>query len=218
MDANFWLERWQRQQIGFHAHKPNVALARYWPAMARAGSRVLVPLCGKSLDMAWLAARGHWVVGVELSPLAVEAFFAEQGLPYEVEARGQHQVYRSGAIEIWQGDLFALSAEDIGPCTALYDRAALIALPPELRAAYVAHLGQLLPEGSLGLLVALEYPQHKLGGPPFSVLAEEVEQLYAPHWRVQPLETIDALHKAAPRFHQAGVERLVETVYGLCKR
>ncbi|MBD1554903.1 thiopurine S-methyltransferase [Pseudomonas typographi] len=218
MQPGFWTARWERQQIGFHSAHPNPQLCAHWPMMARAGSRVLVPLCGKSVDMAWLAARGHRVVGVELSAIAVQAFFAEQGLAYTCHAQGSFNLYRSGAIEIWQGDFFELATEHIGHCTALYDRAALIALPPAMRKAYVEHLQQLLPAGCLGLMLSLEYAQEKIPGPPFSVLPAEVQALYGPGWALQTLACIDETARASPRFHAAGVTQLHERVYGLCKR
>lgn len=218
MDAGFWTDRWARQQIGFHAHQPNVHLCAHWPAIARAGSRVLVPLCGKSVDMAWLAGRGHWVVGVELSAIAVEAFFHEQGLEYCCEPQGPFNLYRSGPIEIWQGDIFALTAEHIGPCAALYDRAALIALPPAMRQVYVQHLQQLLPSGCLGMLLSLEYDQQKAEGPPFSVEPAEVQALYSPGWAVKDLQRIDEIARANPRLLASGITELYERVYWLRKR
>jgi thiopurine S-methyltransferase len=124
MQADFWQERWQRNQIGFHQATVNPYLQRHWPAFAH-GAKVLVPLCGKSLDLAWLAGQGVRVLGVELASQAVEAFFAEQGLQPTVVREGEFVRYSAGELDMWCGDFFALTADDVAGCAALYDRAAL---------------------------------------------------------------------------------------------
>jgi thiopurine S-methyltransferase len=127
MQADFWLKKWASGQIGFHLPDVNPYLQRYWPALQiPAQARVLVPLCGKSLDLRWLAHQGHRVLGVELSETAIRDFFVEQQLEPEVSERGAFNVYRAASIEVWCGDFFALTAEDVADCVALYDRAALI--------------------------------------------------------------------------------------------
>ena len=211
MEAAFWQQRWADNQIGFHQARVNPYLQRYWPQLQlAAGSRVLVPLCGKSLDLAWLAGQGHRVLGVELSRQAVEAFFREHGLQPQVTQRGAFEVWRSGDVEIWCGDFFALRAEDVADCVALYDRAALIALPPEMRVHYMRLLSQAMPAGA-GLLVTLDYQQALLAGPPFSVADEEVRRGFA-GWQIEELEAQEAISES-PKFLQAGVESLVERVY-----
>jgi len=176
-DAN-WAERWAEGRIGFHEGRPNGWLEQH---VGRLGSarRVLVPLCGKAEDMAFLAARGHQVIGVELVEDAVRAFFAEHGLTPKVEAAGPFQAWEANGVRILVGDFFATTRALLGSVDALYDRAAMIALPPELRARYVAHLRTLLPDGAPGLLVTLEYEQARRDGPPFAVLADEVRRAYA---------------------------------------
>lgn len=218
MEHDFWQERWALGQIGFHLEEVNPYLQRYWPGLAlEPASRVLVPLCGKSLDLLWLAAQGHAVLGVELAQKAVEDFFLEQGLVAEVEVRGAFRIHRAGNLELWCGDFFALSAADVAGCQALYDRAALIALPLELRERYVCHLAQILPPACTGLLVTLDYPQEQMAGPPFAVPAQEVRRLLEPDWQVRALETVDVLGENW-RFLQRGLQRLDEAVYRLCKR
>lgn len=212
MDPAFWHQRWAAQQIGFHQAQVNPYLAAHWPTLPVApDSQVLVPLCGKSLDLAWLAAQGHQVVGVELSEQAVAAFFDRHGLTPEVEARGVWQIWRSGALELWCGDFFALQASDVAGCTAFYDRAALIALPVEMRERYLAHLDQLLPVRCEGLLVTLEYDQALIDGPPFSVGQAEVLAGFA-GWEVSALEQRE-IAQESPRFVKAGVNTLLERVY-----
>ncbi|NWC81497.1 thiopurine S-methyltransferase [Pseudomonas putida] len=211
MEPAFWHRKWADNQIGFHQAQANPYLQRYWPGLGlAAGSRVLVPLCGKSLDLAWLAGQGYRVRGIELSRRAVEDFFQEQGLQAQVRQQGAFEVWCSGEVELWCGDFFALRAEDVADCVGLYDRAALIALPPQMRERYMGLLSRMLPGGS-GLLVTLDYEQKLLEGPPFSVADEEVRRGFA-EWQVEEVEARDVIGES-PKFLQAGVKRLVERVY-----
>lgn len=217
MEPKFWQERWARNQIGFHLPEVNPCLQRHWPKLALAeGAKVLVPLCGKSLDLMWLASLGYRVLGVELSEQAVEAFFSEQGLLPRISQRGVFKVYRADLIEVWCGDFFALDAEALADCSALYDRAALIALPPLMRAQYAEHLNALLRPGCQGLLITLDYDQTQKAGPPFAVADEEVKLLLGGHWSVQVLEEQDILGESW-KFVQDGVTRLEERVYRVTK-
>lgn len=212
MEPAFWQQRWADNQIGFHQAQVNPYLQKYWPTLGLVpGSRVLVPLCGKSLDLAWLAGQGHRVLGVELSRRAVEAFFREHGLQAEVGRRGAFEVWRSGDVELWCGDIFALQAEDIGDCAGLYDRAAVIALPSQMRGAYMQLLSGLLPTSCQGVVVTLDYDQALLGGPPFSVGDQELRQGFA-GWQVDELEVVEVIEES-PKFLQAGVSSLLERVY-----
>ncbi|AGZ34196.1 thiopurine S-methyltransferase [Pseudomonas sp. SWI6] len=214
MDAAFWHRKWADNQIGFHQAQVNPYLQRYWPALGLApGSRVLVPLCGKSLDLAWLAGQGHRVLGVELSRRAVEDFFREQGLSAEVSQQGVFELWQAGAVQVLCGDVFALQAEDVVDCVGLYDRAALIALPPEMRERYMAMLSNILPSGGRGLLVTLDYDQAKLEGPPFSVGDEEVRRGFCA-WKVEALEAVEVIEES-PKFRQAGIASLLERAYRL---
>ena len=212
MEPAFWQQRWADNQIGFHQAQVNPYLQKYWPTLGLTpGRRVLVPLCGKSLDLAWLAGQGYRVVGVELSRRAVEDFFREHGLEAQVQQRGAFEVWRSGDVELWCGDFFALRVEDIGDCAGLYDRAAVIALPSQMRAAYMQLLSRLLPTGCQGLVVTLDYDQSLLGGPPFSVGDEELRQGFA-GWQVDELEAVEVIEES-PKFLEAGVSSLLERVY-----
>ncbi|MBC3952224.1 thiopurine S-methyltransferase [Pseudomonas folii] len=218
MQAEFWHERWAANQIGFHQRQVNPLLQRFWPELAVGqGARVLVPLCGKSLDLVWLAGQGNRVLGVELSEKAVQDFFSEQRLEPVISQNGAFKVYGCEGIELWCGDFFALRAEDVAECTALYDRAALIALPPVMREEYVAHLSSALPAQCQGLLITLDYDQAKIDGPPFSVPDEEVQRLLAEDWELDILQTSDVL-KGSVKFEQRGVERLEERVYRMVRR
>lgn len=215
MDPEFWLERWHEGRTGFHNERVQPLLEQYWDSLGLAsGSRVFVPLAGKSLDMVWLAARGHRVFGVELSPLAVAQFFAGQGLTPEVH-ESCYGVHHSGAgIELLCGDVFALDAAVLADCQGVYDRAALIALPAALRRRYVSELHAQLPIGCRGLLVTLEYPPHEKEGPPFPLTEDAVRGLYEPAWQVERLERRDIL-AAQPNFVAEGVTSLTTTAYRL---
>ena len=215
MDSEFWQQRWREGRIGFHQDRVMPLLVQHWDALdLPPGSRVFVPLAGKSLDMLWLAERGHRVLGVEISPLAVEQFFAEHDLTPQVHQSryGMHHV--AGNIELICGDAFALDAHALADCAGVYDRAALIALPADLRERYVGELHAQLPQGCRGLLITLEYPQAEKSGPPFSIDQRMVEALYAPQWRIDLLERRDIL-AVQPSFIAEGVTALSTAVYRL---
>jgi thiopurine S-methyltransferase len=156
-DNHLWLQCWRDQREDFHQITTNALLKRFWPGLnLPAGSRVFVPLCGKSLDMLWLAQQGHQVIGVELSPLAVQAFFAENSLPVSKRRHGKFTLWQSGLISILCGDYFALKANDLGAIDSIYDRAALTALPADIRQLYIAHQGKIVPPASAIFLLTIE--------------------------------------------------------------
>ncbi|MCI2807463.1 thiopurine S-methyltransferase [Eoetvoesiella caeni] len=215
MDANFWLERWREGRTGFHQDSVTPLLPRYWPSLSVApGDLVLVPLCGKSKDMLWLAGQGHRVLGVELSPLAVRQFFSENHLQPKVHASALGEHYVAGDIEIICGDIFALDQATMAQCAGVYDRAALIALPRPMRPAYVEHVYARLPPPCRGLLITLDYPQDQMEGPPFSVGADEVQTLFSGQPKAHLLDRIETLSKE-PHFKQRGLDRLDTLVYSL---
>jgi thiopurine S-methyltransferase len=173
-----WIARWREGRIGFHEGRPN-RLLEHCVARLAGCRRVLVPLCGKAQDLAFLAARGHEVLGVELAEPAVRAFFDEHGLAPSIAPRGPYVAYQAGAITLLAGDVFALTPELVEPIDALYDRGALIALPAELRPRYVALMRGLLPEGAPGLVITVEYDPSAMTGPPFAVFETELRALHA---------------------------------------
>jgi len=218
MDSDFWHARWQAGQTGFHQNDINAYLIRYWPSLELdLNTRVFVPLCGKTLDMVWLRDQGHSVVGNEISPVAVKAFFAEHGMAPEIQQEGDFSRWSCGHIEILCGDFFRLTAAAIGRIDALYDRAALIALHREQRARYAARITQLLDSRTPGLLVTLDYAQEEMDGPPFAVSADEVNMLYQDDFLIEPLSQIDVL-SAHPQFQENGLSSLTEAVYRMHRR
>lgn len=215
MNTEFWLQRWQEGQIGFHQNRVMPLLQKYWPSLALpTDSQVLVPLAGKSLDIIWLASQGHRVLAVELSALAVKQFFMENQLtPTSHDSPlGRHHI--AGNIEVICGDIFGLDAATLARCTGFYDRAALIALPPDTRQRYAKHVYGGLPAHCRGLLLTVDYPQHEMDGPPFAVDGAEVNTLYAEHWAIQTLDERDILANE-PKFAERGLTRMCTRVYRL---
>lgn len=218
MDHNFWLDRWQKQEIGFHNLSVQLALQKFWPRLGLApDAAVLVPLAGKSLDMAWLTEQGHTVVGVELSERAVDEFFAEHGVTPDVRTVGDYIVKSSGRITLWCGDFFKLNASELPRIGALYDRAALVAMPPIMQSGYAAKLGELLPAGTPGLLIGLDYNTKEMNGPPFAISQSRVQELLAANFTIECLEARDGLTKSV-HLAKRGVTRLEEASYLLKRR
>ena len=219
MQHDFWHDRWQTGRIAFHEPEGDPLLPERWAALqAQARSRVLVTLCGKSRDMAWLAGQGHAVVGVELSAIAARAFFEESGLPFAIEPRGAFTAYRSTRpdrdVTILVGDFFDLDTALLGEVQAVYDRAATIALPPDLRTRYAKHVARLSPAGTQMLLIALEYDQSRMHGPPFSVPDDDVRALYAPGFAIELLSEVSG-STIAGRLRERGLETATERAYRL---
>lgn len=181
MEQEFWLDRWARCEIGFHQPDVDTMLQRWWPELGvAAGAPVFVPLCGKSLDLRYLARAGHPVIGVELAETAVRAFFDEAGeTPETAPWRGGTR-YAHGATTLYAGDLFELGPDALSAVRAVYDRAAIVALPPPMRERYAAHLRAVLPvdAGVTMLVLTVEYDQQAVPGPPFSVAESELNALY----------------------------------------
>ncbi|MDO8270917.1 MAG: thiopurine S-methyltransferase [Gammaproteobacteria bacterium] len=191
MEAGFWHQKWATGDIGFHAQEVNPSLREHFGKLQMAaGARVFLPLCGKTRDIAWLLDEGYRVTGAELSELAIKALFDELGVVPEITDAGKHLCYQSRNIRIFVGDIFDLSAKLLGPIDAIYDRAALVALPVEMRARYAAHLID-ITDAAQQLLLSCEYNQQLMNGPPFSVHADEIKRLYSVTYDVRPLETHD---------------------------
>lgn len=211
MQADYWQTKWKAGQIGFHEDTVNPQLIAHSDCFKRPG-RVLVPLCGKSHDLWWLAEQGHEVVGVELATEAATQFFAEASVAPQIETVGRHTRYQHGGVQYWQGDFFALAASSLGTFDYWYDRAALIALPAAMREAYVGHLCGMLHSNARGLLITLDYDQEAMAGPPFSVTAADVAGYFVDAACVELASNNDAL-ATNPKFKERGVSALRETVW-----
>lgn len=179
MDPQFWFDRWENNEIGFHKSEVNPALVEHFGYLSLAkGSRVFVPLCGKTLDILWLLAEGYRVAGVELVELPVKQLFNQLGVEPSISKIGKLDLYSAEGIDIFVGNIFDLSGDILGQVDAIYDRAALVALPAEMRHRYTMHLMDMTGKGPQ-LLLTFEYDQSQMDGPPFSVSNDEVKEHYA---------------------------------------
>ena len=211
MEHEFWLERWKRQDIGFHQPQFDPALDKFWSRLAVPdGARVFVPLCGKSLDMQWLADEGFAVVGSELSEQAVDEFFVERELTPDVRHEANFTVKSAGPYEIWIGDFFALPASAVAGVAGVYDRAALVALPASMQDQYADKLKSLLPRAPI-LLISLDYDQRQMDGPPFATSPQMIDALFADRYERIDLVSKDVL-AGHPHFQQRGLTALTGAV------
>ena len=201
-----WLDRWENGRTGWHEADGNAGLRAHWP---KCSGRVLVPLCGKTPDILWLAERGHEVVGVELSEIAIREFFAEQALDFEIERSGDLDRYSATGlpVTIYCGDYFTFES---APFDGLYDRGALVAVDPVIRQKYVDFTRALLKPDACSLIVTLEYDQDIVQGPPFSVQAEELSTYWSDLERVSEQDDIDT---CPPKFLTAGLTDIKEVVW-----
>lgn len=189
MKAEFWHEMWARESQGFHEEKGNAMLARFarevWPEEIQ---RIFIPLCGRTRDIAWCLSQGWSVVGAELSQAAIEALFEDLGVVPKVLDLGRLRRYSAPQLDVYVGDVFDVSADTLGSVTGVFDRAALVALPEQMRRDYARHLVE-ITGGAQQLLITFDYDQSAMDGPPFSVPSDFVEDVYAPHYKIQPLES-----------------------------
>lgn len=216
MDQKFWIDRWDAGETGWHREEVHPELIAHWPGLGLAAkSRVLVPLCGASNDMAWLAKQGHEVIGVELSKLALEQFLARHRVRHiETEDYGL-RCYMGGRYQLLCGDFFALPDEVFASADAIYDRASLVALPPEMRERYVRLLAERLRPGTTGLVISLAYDQREMNGPPFSVAEDEVGRLLSPHFDLALISRKDALENSMKK---RGLTALEESTYQIRRK
>lgn len=195
MDPEFWHSRWQDRRIGFHEGRVNRMLAAHIGALDLARAACLfVPLCGKAHDIHWLLSQGYRVAGIELSEIAVRALFDELGVEPRITPLGALTRYAAPGIDILVGDIFALDrdtlGDTLGPIDAVYDRAALVALPADLRGRYAQHVAE-ITDAAPQLLVTFQYDQTAMEGPPFSVTEDEVRTLYRARYAVTRLDRAD---------------------------
>lgn len=184
MEANFWREKWANGEIAFHQSEANPLLVEHMAKLALPpGSRVFVPLCGKTRDIAWLLSQGYRVCGAELVETAVQQLFHELDMAPTITPEGTGRRYGVAGVDIFVGDLFALSAVALGAVDAVYDRAAMVALPPAMRERYATHLIA-LTDAAPQLLLTFVYEQSQMSGPPFSVSHDEVRRHYGNRYGV----------------------------------
>lgn len=195
MQHDFWHKKWQEGDIGFHNTDANPLLVKHFPALDLAtGSRIFLPLCGKTLDIHWMLAQGFQVVGAELSAIAIEQLFDELGVKPEITLLENLQYYRAPNIDIFVGDIFNVTAGLLGQVDAIYDRAALVALPFNMRSQYTSHL-KAITHNAKQLMICFVYDQNQLAGPPFSIGDDEVKAHYNSTYTIKLLESTEVAGK-----------------------
>lgn len=215
VDNQNWLDRWRENRIGFHEAAVNRHLQACLPQFGlEPGSCLFLPLCGKAHDIAWLAEQGYEVIGIELSELAIEAFFDEHELEYQRFDSDRFGVYEAPHITLLQGDFFDLRNDDLGACQFVYDRASLIAMSPSDRPRYYQHMLSIIPAVSSMLLITLDYEQSEMEGPPFAVPAKEIYRYYEKAFSINLLRSEDIIDER-PRWREVGLGALVESVFRL---
>lgn len=191
MDTKFWYEKWQKNEIAFHASTANPLLVKHFHRLSlEKGSRVFLPLCGKTLDIAWLLSNGYRVAGAELVETAILQLFAGLGLEPKVSELAGLKHFHAKNIDIFVGNIFDLSKETLGSVDAVYDRAALVALPEETRVRYTAHMNTITLKKPQ-LVICYEYDQDRVAGPPFSITSEEINRHYRESYDLFLLESAD---------------------------
>lgn len=215
MEKSFWEQAWEEGRTRFHKDKPHRHLVEYHHLIEK-HEKVFVPLAGKTLDMLYLKEKGQHVTAVELSQIAIDGFIKDNQLSPKVTQKGAHTIYSIPGLDLYHGDFFEMPEDVLKDIGAIYDRAALIALPPKMRERYTSFIQEKMPKLKDMLLLALEYDQSKAEGPPFSVEHQEIKDLYSKNFKLQELlreETQDF----NPRFEGKGIEKFWHTGYHLQK-
>lgn len=219
MEHTFWHDKWAQKQIGFHLPDVHPLLVRNLPLLkVKKGDKIFVPLCGKTLDIGYFLQQGFEVVAVELSEVAIGELFGQLNLKADItswEKEGQviGKIYQATGLRVFVGDFFALTAAELGKISAVYDRAALVALPFEMRRNYAAHMSKITAYASQ-LLMTLNYDQSCMAGPPFSVPDQEVEALYGGSYPIQKIVESDIIEHE-PHFASKGLSYLNQALYQL---
>ncbi|MDR8394178.1 thiopurine S-methyltransferase [Aliifodinibius sp. S!AR15-10] len=214
MEISYWTSRWKKNKIGWHMQEVYPPLVSYWNRLElNAGDCILVPLCGKSKDLGWLARKGVKVLGVEVSKVAVNQFFSEMKMAYTKKKSGAFTIYESGNIQLWQGDFFKLKPSRLPSIDAIYDKAALVALPLKKRREYAQLVLQYCSPSTPMLVSTFEYPQDEMSGPPFSVFRDELEELYGNRFNIELLHEESVFEKLS-KFQRRGLASyLREKIY-----
>jgi thiopurine S-methyltransferase len=215
MQKSFWESRWRKNHIGFHAPEPEADLAGFWGELSpEAGETVAVPLCGKSTDLVWLAGRHKRVFGIEFVEQACRDFFREQGEGIEVReekfARGL--TLSAEGITLCCADYMKLRPADVPDAALVYDRAALVALPPEIRGPYAEQTFRLFPRLRGMLVISFEYDETKMSGPPFSVRGDEIRNLYGSRFSIRRVSSTELIGKSE-KYQSMGLESMMQTCW-----
>ena len=210
-DREAWLARWREGHTHFHLGQVHPTLMRYVDQVPL-GGRILVPLCGKSLDLGWLKDQGYDVVGVELAEQAVSELFQQLEVEPTRTLDGPFEILESPGLSVYVGDIFELNANIAGTFDTIWDRAALIALNPTDRARYAPHVSSFRKKVGSVLLSVLVYDQQKMSGPPFSVTDDEIYRLYTAYKSVEKLQSKNVTSRN-PMFIEAGLDTVTENLW-----
>ncbi|MCR9131493.1 MAG: thiopurine S-methyltransferase [bacterium] len=184
MEYSYWLDRWKNRQIGFDQPSPNQLLLSHFNKLKlERDDTVFVPLTGKSVDVAWLLGQGLNVIGNELSESATIELFAMLEITPTISEWDSGKVYSSDSLSVFVGDFFELATDEIGSINAVYDRAALVALPEEMRFRYTHHLIE-ITKAAPQLLIVFDYDQELVPGPPFSISGKEILEQYSAEYSI----------------------------------
>jgi thiopurine S-methyltransferase len=210
-----WHSYWRENRTGFHEGQVNPYLERFLPLFnLQPGDAVFMPLCGKAVDMHWLAQQDLRVVGVEISDIAIESFAEESGVAFDCEEDENFKIFKSSHITLYQGDYMNMRAKYLADIRLVYDRAALIAIERFNRESYAEHMLRIIPTRTPMLVVTLDYDQNRMQGPPFAVSPDEIQQLYATTYRSELLSSSEQLEER-PKWRELGLTSLVESALKL---
>lgn len=208
-----WLNMWEKKNIPFHKSTVNSALIAYASQLScNAGDTILVPLCGKSLDMVWLAQQGYKVIGIELSAIACEEFFSENNIEHQIIIEDKFTHYKSKDIEIFCGDFFTVTKNDFPEIKAIYDCKSLIALPAEIKQKYIKHLLQLVNPTAIKILLLVIEATGKIQGPPFPINKNEIKALFGSQYQIEELKRTKR-DKIDPHLLQDGFKEITDVTY-----
>lgn len=217
MESDYWLQRWQVGNIGFHATEVNDQLKEIWPYLQiPQNTTVFAPLSGKSLDLVWLRQQGHPVVGVEISELACRQFFSDQHIAPEIAQTENFRVFKADGYTLYCGDFFEFSRNYLPENTCVFDRASLVAFPPEMRHSYAQKMDELMTNNATMLLISLRYSKDHMDGPPFSLETEDIRSLYSHSFQIQPLKSVNRIDMME-KFKERGLTEIWEETYKLTK-
>lgn len=212
MEPEFWHKKWENREIGFHEGKPNSLLVEHFSRLnLSSGGRVFLPLCGKTRDIAWLRSQGYAVAGAELNESAIGELFQELEVEPEITTLQQMKHYSGPGLDFFVGNIFHLAPDQLGPVQAVYDRAAMVALPEETRRKYTAHLVEISDEASQ-LLITFQYDQNQMEGPPFSISSQEIESHYGHVYEIQTLESRSVEGNLKGKVEATETIRLLSTI------
>jgi thiopurine S-methyltransferase len=216
MEISYWQSRWRNDKTGWHMQQVFPLLQSYWHVLnLPKNAVVLVPLCGSSLDIQWLAGQGHYVIGVDVSEIAIKTLKQNHDEPFQKSTKAGLDRYASNSMELWCGDFLKLQKQWLPPVDAIYDKAAIIALPKEMRTRYAGSLQALMQPHTQVLINCFEYKQNEMPGPPFAVFENELQSLFGENFHIKMLH-VHSLFDELTNFHPRGLKSyLDEKLYHL---